>query len=271
MFTELTTAYARDDDPELIWAAAPFALKTIDGFLLRNPRDTKLLLAATIGYTQYAYGGLVQDADLIEKTDYDRAVHLRRRACRLLIRARDYGIRGAATVLPGFEDKLRSDPAAALSAAEKKDVPLLFWTACAWGAAISLGKDDPELMADLFIVEAIMKRVMELDEEFDLGSPHDFMISLEGARNGNGGTYESAEKHYRRALEISGGRRASVHVTFAEAVLLPKQKRAEFVAELEAALKIPVEATPDQRLANIIAQRRARWLMDKVDELFLEP
>ena len=40
-------------------------------------------------------------------------------------------------------------------------------------------------------------------------------------------------------------------------------------ARLEKALAVDVDADPD-RLANVIAQRRARWLLKNMDQLFLD-
>jgi hypothetical protein len=33
---------------------------------------------------------------------------------------------------------------------------------------------------------------------------------------------------------------------------------------------VDVERAPDQRVANLIAQKRARWLLARADELFIE-
>ena len=35
------------------------------------------------------------------------------------------------------------------------------------------------------------------------------------------------------------------------------------------ALAVDADADPDRRLANLVAQRRARWLLHHIDELFL--
>jgi len=48
------------------------------------------------------------------------------------------------------------------------------------------------------------------------------------------------------------------------------QDRAEFTKLLEQALAVDVERAPEFRLANILAQRRARWLLGRADELFIE-
>jgi predicted anti-sigma-YlaC factor YlaD len=46
------------------------------------------------------------------------------------------------------------------------------------------------------------------------------------------------------------------------------QNRAEFVKLLEQALALDPDDNPEVRLAAIIAQQRARRLLDRVDELF---
>jgi predicted anti-sigma-YlaC factor YlaD len=48
------------------------------------------------------------------------------------------------------------------------------------------------------------------------------------------------------------------------------QDREEFTRLLKRALAIDVDRAPDQRLANLVSQRRARWLLGKTDELFIE-
>src|SRR5205809_509541 len=56
-------AFAADDDPELIRAAAPFSLKLIESLLAESPEHKGLLLAASRGFTQYAYAFLQQEAE----------------------------------------------------------------------------------------------------------------------------------------------------------------------------------------------------------------
>jgi predicted anti-sigma-YlaC factor YlaD len=49
-----------------------------------------------------------------------------------------------------------------------------------------------------------------------------------------------------------------------------RQDRKEFTGLLDAALAVDPDAAPQYRLANIVAQRRARWLLARIDSLFLE-
>lgn len=264
------STYASDNDPELVWAAVPFGLKTIEGLLAESPRHRGLLLAAASGFTEYAYGALQQEADFAEAKDLARATELRNRARNLYLRAEGYGMRGLEVDLPDLHDRLRADPQHALDGAGRAQVPLLYWTAAAWGSAISMSKDNAELSADLPLVEALARRALALDESYQEGVIHDFFIAYEGGRLAVGGSLDEARRHLARSLDLSHGRRASPLVTFAETVSVARQDKKEFQRLLQQALAIDPDAAPEQRLANILAARRARWLLGRTDELFID-
>lgn len=264
------TTFASDNDPELVRDALPFSLKLIESLLSESPRHRGLLFAASSGFTQYAYGFIRQDADEMEPEDLARALEMRARARALFLRARDYGIRGLEITHPGFSDALNKDPALTVKAAKPADVPLLYWTAASWGLAITLSKNEPALIADQPVVEALVDRALELNEAFDQGAIHSFLISYEPVRQGApGDPLERARKHFDRALALSGGHQAGPFVSLAESVSVARQDRREFQSMLEKALAVDVNAKPEYRLANLIMQRRARWLLLRIDELFL--
>src|SRR4051812_35008423 len=157
--------FTADNDPDLVAQALPFGLKMYESLLAESPRHRGLLLAASKGFTSYAYAFVQQDADEMEDVDVAKAAALRDRARRLYLRARDYGLRGLEVRRRGLAGSLRADPKQAVSAVGKADVPLLYWTASAWGLAISISKDRPELIADQGIVEALIDRALELQED----------------------------------------------------------------------------------------------------------
>ncbi len=266
------STFASDDDPELIRDAVPFSLKLIESLLAETPRHRGLLLAASSGFTEYAFAFIQQEADETEPRDVAAATAMRARARRLYLRARDYGLRGLETKLPGFGQKVRSGAKIAVDAARLDDVPLLYWTAASWGSAISVSKDDPELVAEQPIVEALIDRALQLDETFDEGAIHTFLISYEMARQGAPGDPAArARKHFDRAMQLSGGFMAAPLVALAESVALERQDRPEFESLLKRALAVDPNARPEHRLANLIMQRRARWLLSRVEELIIEP
>ena len=106
-------------------------------------------------------------------------------------------------------------------------MPLLYWTAASWAALIALSKDSPERLAELPVVEALIDRALELDESFGRGAIHTFLISYEPVRQGApGDPAQRARRHFRRAMEFSGGSAAAPLVALAEAVSVPRQERA---------------------------------------------
>ncbi len=262
--------FASDDDPELIRDALPFALKTMESLLVEVPRHRALLLATCQGFTQYSFGFLQMDADLLEPVDYQGSVVLRQRALALFLRARDYGLQGLEIETAGIAAQLLTSPAAAAARVELDSLPLLYWTAAAWGSAISIGRDRPSLVADTDVVRAMMRRALELDETFDDGAIHVALISLESLPAAMGGSVERARQHFERAVELSGGSQAAVFVTMAEGVAVAEQDRQEFERLLHQALDVNLDDDPSARLSNVLFQRKARALLERAEDLFLE-
>jgi predicted anti-sigma-YlaC factor YlaD len=264
------TAYASDDDPDLIKAAAPFGLKLTESLLAENPRHPGLLTSAASGFTQYAYAFVQEEADEVEPRDFAAAEALRARARRLYLRAQGYGLRGLEVKHPRFGKALLADPKTAARTAVKADVPLLYWTGAAWASAISLSKDNPELVGQIPAMEALMDRALELDESYGGGAIHTFMITYEMSRSGAAGDPAArARQQFERAMALANGTDASPLVALAEAVTIQKQDLPEFESLLNRALAINPDARPDKRLLNLVMQRRARWLLSRKSELFL--
>ena len=178
------TTFAADDDPELVKAAVPFSLKLMESLLNENPNHRGLLQAAASGFTQYGYAFVQQDADEIESKDFAAAEALRSRAKRLYLRARNYGLRGLEVAHTGFRNQLAAAPREAVGVLGKRDVPQAYWAAAAWGAAISLSKDDPARVAEIPQMEALIDRALELDESYGDGAIHGFLINYEMSRPG---------------------------------------------------------------------------------------
>ena len=117
---------------------------------------------------------------------------------------------------------------------------------------------------------ALLRRALELDPDYDRGAVHQAMVAVESLPEAMGGSPDRAERHFRRAVELSGGNQASPFVLYAESVAVARQDRAAFVENLERALAVDPDAEPAYRLANLVSQRKARALLDRVDEFFLE-
>lgn len=259
------TGYASDNDPELIEISAPFGLKMMETVLAAKPEHRALLTSLAAGYVQYAYGFISEKAHKVEEDDYEQSQKLKKRAQNLYFRARDFGLRGLAVDYPNFEQRLRSDAKTTLAELNDDDVSLLYWTAAAWSLGISAGGLDPALVADLPLAGALAQRAIELAEDWNDGALHDFMVSYESARPG--GDLGAAKTHFERAITLNGGRRAGSYLGYAEGVVYKQQDVKLFRSLIDKALAVDVDAHPDDRLVNVIMQRRARRLLARIDDL----
>lgn len=261
--------FAADNDPDLIRSAVPFSLKLVESLLAELPRHRGLLLAACSGFTQYSYAFVEGDAEFIKDSDYRGFQRLQDRSRGMYLRAREYCLRSLELRYPGIRGVLGSGRPDAVRRVGRPDLALLYWTGAAWGKAVSLSLDRPGLLAELPAVRLLIARALELDESYGRGALHDVMVSVESAPEAMGGSPARARQHFDRSVALSNGRSAGPFVAFARAVLLPAQKRDEFVQMLTQALHIDVDAEPSLRLANILAQNQARFLLDHLDDLFL--
>lgn len=263
------TTMSSDNDPELVRDASAFGLKTMEGLVPEQPEHLGLLTSLTSGFTQYGYAFVQQEADALELAGKGTDARARRaRAHRFYQRALGYGLKGLELRSPGASLALQSmkDVPAALAKLGKEDVPLMYWTAAAWALAITSNKEDMGLISQLPAPEALVRRALELDEAWGEGNLHEFMVSLEASKPG--GSEAAAKKHLDRAVELAKGQHLGVFLSWAEGPLVQAQKKDEFVAMVKKVADADVDQSLPDRLANTIAQRRARLLLAHVDDLF---
>ena len=268
--SESGDVFSRDEDPELVREAIPFALKLYESLLDSVPNHAPLLVATCSGFTQYAYAFIETDAIVLGDEKHEEAQALRDRALRLYLRGKAYCLRAMEVRWRGVGERLLADPAAALSRAERQDVEMLYWTAASWGAAISLGLDQPELAVDFPIVRALADRALALDETWSKGALHELMISLDSLPEAVGGDPKRARQHFDRAVALQKGQAPGPYVALATGVSVPERNRAEFESLLKQAIAVDPNADPSVRLATLITQRRARALLDQVDTRFVQ-
>jgi len=262
--------YARDDDPELVRDSIPVIIKLMEQIHDAAPKHEALAVALAKAATSYGAAFIAEDADRIEDHDVAAARAVRGRAKRMFLRARGYGLDALELEVPGLRAAMMGNDkekrAQLLSQAKKEAVPALYWTAAAWAEAISNAKDDMALVGQLPQVGELAHRALALDPDYDEGSLQEFFVSFDAAQ----GDKKAAKQHFERALELSHNKKLSPYVSYAEAVCVDSQDKKEFVRLLQVVLAFDVDSDPDHRLVNILAQRRARWLMSRISDLFAE-
>ncbi|MFW5826073.1 MAG: TRAP transporter TatT component family protein [bacterium] len=268
------SVFTTDDDPELVGEALPFALKLYETILAESPDHEALLLATGSGFVSYANAFVATPASMLPYEEWERQQQMQARAKKLYLRGREYLVHGLDVRYPGFEEALFADEPDAvqpyLEEMVEADVPFLYWIGAGWVAAFSLDAFDLELAFSVTRAQPLMLRALELDEDFNDGAIHDFLIQYyAGLPESMGGDKEQAEYHFRRALEIADGRLAGPYVSYAEAVLIPRQDVERFVELMEEALAVDPDAYPSARLVTILAQRKASWYLENLEEFFL--
>ena len=267
--------YEKEADLEVAEQASLSNLKMLEGLLEVTPKNADLLLLTSSSFARYAFGFIEERAEIAEeKYDIEERDKLIRRAVDFYERAQVYGLRAIAQSRSKFPEIVEQDLeklSVELKSLEKKHAPALFWTAYAWGNMINLQQDSPARLAQLPKVQLIMQRVLELDESFFFGGAHLFYgVYYGGLPEMLGGDLSKAKQHLERAIEVSDGRYLMSKFLLARYYAVPAQDRGLFERTLREIISAPPDLLPEQRLANELAKRRAKRLLEREDRLFFQ-
>jgi hypothetical protein len=243
------------DDLETVEAGGPAYLLMVDGLIHGNPQNTRLLRAGATLYSAYA-GIYVADEQ---------------RAQKMTAKARSYALQAACSRRREWCDLAALDFEAftrAIGAADKTDAPLLYDLGAAWAGWIQARQRDWDAIAQISRVEALMQRVVALDEGHQEGGAHLYLGVLATLLPpAMGGEPEKGRAHFERAIALSNGRNLMAKVSFAK-----HYGRLVFDRELHDRLLQEVlgasPKAPGQTLMNVLAQQQARELLDSADQYF---
>lgn len=250
-------ALRRESDPEVAKAAIPGQLKLLEGLLVSDPADRNLLASLAEGWTGYAFL-------FVEDEDPARAAAFYRRAA-------GYGLS-----LLALRDEWRGldvmDPERlqdVLLLAETGDVPALFWTATAWAGWANLDKADPAALAMVPKAARLMEHVLRLDPAFEnYGADLFFGVYYASRPRIAGGDPAKAKTHFERVLERTGRRYLPAHYLMMRTYAAGELDEELFRRLGAEAAGADAGALPGARLANEVAKRKAKALLEKTDELF---
>lgn len=264
--------FMRDNDPELVRDALPFTIKLYETLMESLPHHAGLRLQTGSLYIMYANAFLQNPADMLTGDEMAKEEFLLKRAKNLYLRGRDIILEAVNYKYPGFlEDVNENKFERALSPMKKEDVPFLYWAAAGWLGAFAIDPFDMKLGMTVPRAAAIMDRVLQLDPDYGDGAIHDFYVLYYGSMpDYMGGDFNKAREHYQKAIEASGGKSTSPHLSLATTVAVKEQNVTEFKALLQKVLDINPDDDPDNRLLNTLNQRKAQWLTDHVEDYFLE-
>jgi predicted anti-sigma-YlaC factor YlaD len=263
--------FTQDNDPELVGDALPFAIKLYESLLASVPNHEGLRLRTGSLYIMYANAFLQTPADMMSKQELDHKEFMLERAKNLYLRGRDMLFVGLEKKNPSLLQQLKNRKyKEALAPYTKKDVPALYWAAAGWVGAFGVNPFDMKLGLTLPQGAAMMERVIELDPDFSRGAVHNFYVLYYGSLpEYMGGDPKKAREHFEKARAASRDRDTSPLVSLATTVAVKEQNVEEFRSLLQRVLDVDPNSDLDNRLVNILNQRKARWLLDHVDDYFL--
>jgi TRAP transporter T-component len=253
--SDLTQAVLNQPDPEIVRDGAPAYLIMADTLIQRNPDSTGGLTAGATLYTAYA------------------SIFVDDRARRVVIadRAWDYGRRAMCAHdddFCGAHDLPFQEFIVLVDTIHRRELKVAAAYAISWLAWIEAHGDDWGAIADLPRPEALLERLLKVDDTYQDGALHLVLGRLKTLRPAAlGGDPELGRQHFERAIELSGGRNLSALVQFARSYA-----RLIYDRELHDRLLQQVLAADPQAegytLTNVIAQRQALALLESADDYF---
>ena len=251
----LSAGILEQDDPVLVADALPAYLLLVDGLIAGDPGRGELLLTGAKLYGAYA-SGFVEEED-------------RRRS--LAAKSFDYARRGTcaldaelcAALDAPFEDYTR-----AVASLERDDLHHAYPLASAWAGLVQADSASLDRVAELPRVEALFERIVALDRTHDHGTALVYLGVMASLRPESlGGRPAAARAAFEDAIAASDGRNLIARVYCAEyyaRLVFDQPLHDRLLAEVLAA---PAKA-PGLTLSNVLAQRRARALVESGKDYF---
>lgn len=158
-----------------------------------------------------------------------------------------------------IEDAVVAVPASGIGA--------IYWDAVNQGKwANEKGKVKVLFMKDK--VKKMIERVLALDERWWHGAAHRYLGSYNAALPTFAGRdLEASKRHFLRAIEIAPNY-FSTRVLMAEYWARNANDRAAYKEQLELVLRTPADVLPEVAPEQRIEQRKARRLLDEIDDYF---
>ena len=251
----LTSSILDQNDVETVRDGAPAYLLAVDGLIEGDPGNAALLLTGARLYGAYA-SAFVEDEARAQRL-WDRALGYARRA-----------LCSENSKQCGALERPLDDFVLSLEALDRSDVPTLYGFGAAWAGWVQAHSEEWGAVAEVPKIEALMRRVVDLDESYDHGGAHLYLGVLLTQRPASlGGQPEQGREHFERAIALSKGRNLMAKVLCARSyarLIFDRPLHDRLLREVLAA----DPQAPGLTLSNTLARDEARGLLDEADEYF---
>jgi len=261
-------------DWEIAGLGTPGAIMQLEAMLAISPDNESLALNVAKAYVGYGVGWVENDHELAYAAgDFDKSDRLRHRARLLYLRARNLALRCMRNRDAGIDEAMKVGGEQltsylAKNYTDKSEVAPLFWAGMAWGAAINMGLDQPDLLADMGTAKALVQRAAELDDLYFNGGAYVFLGGFEASLpKALGGDPEKGAVMFEKGLERTKRRNHMLHINYARIYAVNAQNKELYVKLLNEVIESG-DLGNDVRLNNKIARIRAVRYLSQVNDLF---
>lgn len=261
-----------EGDLEVAKIAMASNIKLLETFLQTAPEDEVLLLATSQALCAYAFGFAETEFERYKFTDIARSEAEKARARDLYHRSFEYARRAVAVRQPKLAaaaDKSLKEFESELTHAKAKDVPNLFWMAFSWGGFINLSKDSISTVSEIVKTEALMRKVVQYDENYFNGGAHMFLGVFYGSRPKMfGGDPKMSREHFTKVNGINRDKLLMPKVLHAQYLAAQELDRPQFDRLLNEVLSADENIFPEQKLMNQMAKERAKIIKSQAEFIF---
>lgn len=273
LMAEAAPAFDAFWDYEIAGAGMPGGIMQLEAMLAVSPDNEELLLSVAKGYVGYGVGWLENDYEIADHDgEFEKAERLQHRVRLLYLRARNLALHAMRNRDAGIDEAVKD--AAVLEQyldehyTKPEDVGLVFWLGTGWGAAINMGLDDPDLLADMPVVKALMEHSAALDQSYFNYGCYIFLAGLEAAiPEAFGGDPAKGKELFERALSLTKRRNHMLHINYARTYAVNARDKELYVNLLTEVIEAP-DLGNDVRLNNKIARVRAQRYLAETNEIF---
>tara|TARA_Y100000768_G_scaffold236957_1_gene179264 strand:- start:128 stop:967 length:840 start_codon:yes stop_codon:yes gene_type:complete len=229
--------------------------------------DNQRLLMRT--KVEYGFGIIMEQASRLIDEDYSLAMAKYEQANKIFSEARDSGISIISKKYPSFNNWLNKKTSIDFTADDMNDI---YWLAASIGGCISSSRGNPFELINLPNVGRLLRAGININPGWGNGSFYSAMISFTTTRSDLNEIMlrDSVDFYFDKAILYSNGKDAGPYLTYAESIHKPFQERKNFVDKLNYVINMENKPSNEFELTNLLAKSRAKWLLARTDEYFLE-
>ena len=247
-------------DYEVARHAAFAGLVQFEGMHKLAPANEDALFLLVKGWAGATYGFIEDDLEIAEDMgDRPMADYHKQRALAGYERSIQYGMELLGKRADGFTEARKNAETLRKwlreNFVDKEDAGALLWLGYAWVARTNVAKDDPEMVAELWVGVTLVQRSVELDETHAFGSGMTILAAYH-ARTAQA-ELDQSKQLFDKVFALTGNRSLLAKFNYAARYLCAKADHEGYKKTMQEILDAG-DIFPEQRLQNAIAKRRAR-------------